>query len=173
MRRGSGRASAQNSLGAVSAPPRLRVLEALRHRDFRLLFAQFPPAITAPPSAACRWTACITGLKRAIGDGKLRTSPLGIALIDSVSYEYRDLNLRYLDIGKTEGATLAYGGERLEQYGAAALVPALALARVEGRVHIGGRSLLDAGREHEQDPVILRQVERVAADRRTDVEDQC
>ena len=39
MRRGFGRAWAQNSLAPVSVPPRLRVLEALRHRDFRLLWA--------------------------------------------------------------------------------------------------------------------------------------
>ncbi len=39
MQRGSDPAWAQDSLAPVSAPPRLRVLEALRHHDFRLLWA--------------------------------------------------------------------------------------------------------------------------------------
>jgi MFS family permease len=39
MQRGFGPAWAQDSLAPVSVPPRLRVLEALQHRDFRLLWA--------------------------------------------------------------------------------------------------------------------------------------
>ncbi|MEV4782261.1 EAL domain-containing protein [Burkholderia sp. LMU1-1-1.1] len=58
-------------------------------------------------AAAVHFSLLARERKRALdairkGEQRFRTmfeaSPLGIALIDSVSYEYRDLNLRYLDI---------------------------------------------------------------------------
>jgi diguanylate cyclase (GGDEF)-like protein/PAS domain S-box-containing protein len=58
-------------------------------------------------AAAVHFSLLARERKRALdairkGEQRFRTmfeaSPLGIALVDSVSYEYRDLNLRYLDI---------------------------------------------------------------------------
>nr|WP_229264615.1 EAL domain-containing protein [Duganella sp. 1411] len=64
-------------------------------------------AVALVLAAAVHFSLLARERKRALdairkGEQRFRTmfeaSPLGIALVDSVSYEYRDLNLRYLDI---------------------------------------------------------------------------
>ena len=106
-----------------------------------------------------RCTGSIGVQKQAVDD-RARTADVGAkrAQPDQLLGKRRAGKIVPGQEGKIAGAT--HGRKRFEQCSAAACVSALALARVEGRVHIGGRSLLDAGRKHEQDPVILRQVER-------------